>query len=73
MSKPDIVRAWKEPDYRATLSVAELSLLPSHPAGLIELDDEELARASGMLAPPQTTAPTCTMYTFRKPGRCCQT
>jgi len=42
MSKVDIIRAWKDEDYRATLTEAERALLPPHPAGLIELDDEQM-------------------------------
>jgi mersacidin/lichenicidin family type 2 lantibiotic len=38
MSKLDIIRAWKDEDYRETLTDAEL---PEHPAGIVELDDEE--------------------------------
>jgi len=37
MSHAEIIRAWKDPDYRSTLSV-----VPRHPAGLIELLDPEL-------------------------------
>ena len=32
MSNPDLIRAWKDPEYRATLN-----FVPDHPAGLIEL------------------------------------
>ena len=44
MSKADIVRAWKDPLYRKTLSAVELAQLPAHPAGQIELSDDELNR-----------------------------
>jgi len=37
MSHADMIRAWKDPEYRSTLSV-----VPSHPAGLIELADPDL-------------------------------
>lgn len=37
MSAKDIVRAWKNEDYLATLSPAEISVLPENPAGNIEL------------------------------------
>ena len=37
MSTADIIRAWKDPEYRSTLSVT-----PAHPAGLIELADRDL-------------------------------
>jgi mersacidin/lichenicidin family type 2 lantibiotic len=47
MSPTDIIRAWKDPHYRATLSRQEQVLLPDHPAGLIELEDAYLDGMSG--------------------------
>lgn len=41
MSAIDIIRAWKDADYRSNLSAAELAQLPLHPAGQIELEDAE--------------------------------
>ena len=67
MSNPDIVRAWKDPAYRATLDEA-----PANPAGLIELSDDQLASASGLAAGKfLTTAMTCTEYTWRRWRACC--
>jgi len=40
MSNPEIIRAWKDADYRMGLSVDELALLPTNPAGDIDLIDE---------------------------------
>ncbi len=42
MSTLDIIRAWKDEEYRASLSEEQRALLPAHPAGLIELADAEL-------------------------------
>lgn len=42
MSQIDVVRAWKDELYRASLSNEELTCLPEHPAGLIELGDGDL-------------------------------
>ena len=42
MSKIDIIRAWKDEEYRNTLSPEELALLPTNPAGIVELTDEAL-------------------------------
>jgi mersacidin/lichenicidin family type 2 lantibiotic len=67
----DVIRAWNDPDYRSTLSAAELASIPPHPAGLIELSDDELARAAGLATAAQTTAQTCTEFTFRGFRRCC--
>ncbi len=71
MKERDAIRAWIDPEYRSTLNADELSRLPSHPAGLIELTDETLSRASGLASAVQTTAPECTMYTAWGGRRCC--
>ena len=42
MNREQIIRAWKDEDYRHGLSGEELSALPAHPAGLVELSDESL-------------------------------
>ncbi|HFJ9435715.1 mersacidin/lichenicidin family type 2 lantibiotic [Bacillus thuringiensis] len=41
LSNINIIRAWKDPDYRRTLELAELDLLPAHPAGDIVLNSTE--------------------------------
>ncbi|GKQ36403.1 mersacidin/lichenicidin family type 2 lantibiotic [Streptomyces sp. A012304] len=47
MNNDDIVRAWKDEDFRDHLSDAELSFLPEHPAGSVELPDAVLSKAVG--------------------------
>ena len=47
MSNQDIIRAWKDEDYRLSLSEAERALLPEHPAGLIELEGAEIDGVAG--------------------------
>jgi mersacidin/lichenicidin family type 2 lantibiotic len=47
MSPVDIIRAWKDPEYRRTLTQAERAMVPEHPAGLSELTDSELAAVRG--------------------------
>jgi mersacidin/lichenicidin family type 2 lantibiotic len=47
MRKVDIVRAWKDEEYRLSLSEEERAQLPPHPAGMIELDEAQLAQAKG--------------------------
>jgi mersacidin/lichenicidin family type 2 lantibiotic len=37
MSPKDVIRAWKNEEYAASLSPAEASALPENPAGNIEL------------------------------------
>lgn len=71
MAKADVVRAWKNPMYRDALSAEELSGLPDHPSGQVELTDSELKNASGVMgALANTTALKCTEYTLVK-HRCC--
>jgi mersacidin/lichenicidin family type 2 lantibiotic len=47
MEKPDIVRAWKDEEYRLGLSEAQRALLPANPAGIIQLEDADLDRVAG--------------------------
>lgn len=46
MSHLDVIRAWKDEEYRLSLSEAEQALLPENPAGLIELADADLVDVS---------------------------
>lgn len=68
MNKHDVIRAWKDPVYRASLSAEERAALPQHPAGVNELSDDQLRLTSGAVV---TTAPTCTNYTFINLRECC--
>ena len=43
----NIVKAWKDETYRLSLSADELAALPMNPAGLLELDDTDLAFVAG--------------------------
>lgn len=47
MKTIDIIWAWKDVEYRSTLSAAERAALPHHPAGLVEVPEEELAAVAG--------------------------
>ena len=47
MSTSKIVRAWKDPAFRNTLSEAERAALPANPAGSIEISDADLGKVSG--------------------------
>jgi mersacidin/lichenicidin family type 2 lantibiotic len=51
MKSADVIRAWKNEEYRLSLSEAERALLPVHPAGAVELTDAELggAAAGGLI------------------------
>ena len=47
MSKIDIIRAWKDEEYRQSLTDAERAALPENPAGKIELTDADLGAVAG--------------------------
>lgn len=68
MRKVDVIRAWKDPIYRATLTHEELAELPGHPSGALELQDGQLR---GISAAANTTAQTCTEFSFNNWRRCC--
>ena len=61
MSTLNIIRAWKEEDYRLSLSETERSQLPAHPAGLIELNAAELETAAGGLPPVNSYFTDCSL------------
>jgi len=68
MSHQNVIRAWKDEEYRLSLSDAERALIPENPAGIIELADSDLDAASGGGAGPVTNTCTvthtcCTIYT----------
>jgi mersacidin/lichenicidin family type 2 lantibiotic len=48
-----IVRAWKDPRYRASLSAEQRAALPDFPSGkpITELEESELGLATGGLMP----------------------
>lgn len=47
MRRETIIRAWKDPEFRSSLSDEERTQLPENPAGAIELTDEELELVVG--------------------------
>lgn len=47
MSNDDITRAWKDEEYRNSLSEEQRSQLPENPAGKIELTQEDLQSVVG--------------------------
>lgn len=52
MTKDMIIRAWKDPAFRATLTPEQLAALPANPAGLsaAELNETELCEVVGGIA-----------------------
>ena len=60
----DVIRFWKDPEYRARTGEG-----PENPAGVIELSDDQLKKASGAATVASTTCMCCTDTSrFR---RCC--
>ena len=47
MSNRDVIRAWKDEEFRAGLSEADRARLPENPAGAVELPDDELGEVAG--------------------------
>ena len=60
MSIQNVVRAWKDPQYRSSLSEMERAVLPDHPAGSVELTDEDLGLVAGGRKPQNYTWMTVT-------------
>ena len=62
MKKNDILRAWRDPDYYASLSAEERAALPANPAALPEADDDILQSvAGGCCLEPCATSSFCTV------------
>jgi mersacidin/lichenicidin family type 2 lantibiotic len=38
----NVIRAWKDPDYRRSLTAEQLARVPAHPSGAIEFHVQEL-------------------------------
>jgi mersacidin/lichenicidin family type 2 lantibiotic len=66
MKAKQVVRAWKDEEYRLSLSDAERAQLPAHPSGIIELTEPELGVVSGgILTPGCTWGSECFTYNCR--------
>ena len=47
MEHDDIIRAWKDEEYRNSLSEEQRAQLPENPAGMVELSDEAMQNVGG--------------------------
>ncbi len=47
MADLDVVRAWKDEEYRMSLTPAQRAALPENPAGPVELTDADLTASGG--------------------------
>lgn len=72
MKNTDVIRAWKNEEYRLGLSEEERTMLPVNPAGAIELNDTELATIGGasILSIPFFTISIFGGYSWCKVGGC---
>ena len=59
MSKANIIRAWKDEEFRNGLSDAEREMIPENPAGLMELTDEALDVVAGGLVVAANSCDWC--------------
>jgi mersacidin/lichenicidin family type 2 lantibiotic len=74
MKKQQIIRSWRDPEYRESLTAAERARLPEHPAAAIELSEDRLALADGGRVVAQGAIPISvnTYYTaYASYGGCC--
>ncbi|MGA8595261.1 MAG: mersacidin/lichenicidin family type 2 lantibiotic [Bryobacteraceae bacterium] len=64
MSTQHIIRAWKDEEYRRSLSNTERAALPENPAGVTELSDSQAKQAAGGFhAPPPAIRATFVLCT----------
>lgn len=47
MKKKEVIRAWLDEEYRNDLTDDQKAVLPSHPAGYMDLEDDVLANIAG--------------------------
>jgi mersacidin/lichenicidin family type 2 lantibiotic len=71
MSPINIIRAWKDAEYRQSLSAADLAMIPAHPAGLIALTDDDLESVAG--GRPKLTEGVCHTVVACPTGTACMT
>lgn len=64
----EIIRLWKDLDYREDLTDEELATAPVHPAGLAALNGTDLERIAGAGTEPLYTVGCCgPLQTFTNP------
>jgi mersacidin/lichenicidin family type 2 lantibiotic len=64
MSKLDVIRVWKDAEYRSNLAASEPGEIPANPAGMIDLSDVELSGVAGGTEGVAYTGcvPNCTVH-----------
>ena len=61
----DVVRAWKDASYRASLSADEIAALPANPAGRVEMDDAGLSEVNGLGTGIYLSLGCCPGFTYK--------
>ncbi len=51
MSNLDVIRAWRDEEYRLSLCDKQRTALPANPAGAVDLTDFELGSVAGAWTP----------------------
>jgi mersacidin/lichenicidin family type 2 lantibiotic len=49
MSNLDIIRAWKDEEFRRNLTDEQRAQLPGHPSGAIEIEDPDIWDSTGVV------------------------
>lgn len=71
--KIDVVRAWRDEEYRDSLTAEEQASLPENPAGIAVVDETALRSVTGGVLSKQID-PSCTTFVWScnlKPGQEC--
>ena len=66
----DIERAWKDPEYRKSLTAEEQAMLPPNPTGPAPTSEEELDKVVGGLLSGAVSAGAISTVTLGGPTRC---
>jgi mersacidin/lichenicidin family type 2 lantibiotic len=69
MEDKNVVRAWKNVEFRYSLSEEERAALPAHPAGLMAMADDQVTHAVGGSSEHILTWGCCHGFTT-DPGGC---
>lgn len=70
MKKRDVIRAWRDGEYFASLSNEERAAMPESPASVIELGDDVLATVTGGCSYDNGWCPTSTICSPCPPRYC---
>ncbi len=68
MNIEQIIRAWKDADYRESLASEEQGLLPPNPAEIVDLTDTELEAVAGAKTNCDWSLGCCPFFTSSCPS-----